>query len=123
MNPQFRTPEEEIAYLRQQVQDKMDRAKGFEDRFTEKDSAHEAVREYKTVPTERILAPEAHLTSGETHKLLEWLSPRETDDQVRMLSQVMAEKGIRNAFHMAEELNDPQVEDDFESKVKKTKIR
>jgi hypothetical protein len=31
-----------------------------------------------------------------------------------MLSQVMAEKGIKNAFHMAEELGDPEVEDDFE---------
>ncbi len=114
MNPQFTTPEEEIAYLRQQVKDKMERAKGFEDRFTEKDSAHEAVREYKSLPVDRVIAPQAHLTAGEKHRLLEWLSPRETDDQVQMLSQVMAEKGIRNAFHMAEELDDAQVDDDFE---------
>ena len=92
----------------------MERAKGFEARFTEKDRAHEAVQEYKTLPVERVVAPSVQLTGGEKHKLLEWLSPRETDDQVRMLSQVMAEKGIKNAFVMAEELNDPQVEDDFE---------
>ncbi len=114
MNPQFSTPEEEIAFLRQQIHDKMTRAKGFEDRFTEKDSAHEAVRDYKSLPVDRVLAPEVHVTGGEKHRLLTWLSPRETDEQVRMLSQVMAEKGIRNAFVMAEELNDPEVEDDFE---------
>jgi hypothetical protein len=114
MNPQFSTPEEEIAYLRQQVKDRMERAKGFEDRFTEKDSAHEAVRDYKAIPIERIIPEESHITSGEKHRLLEWLTPRETDEKVRMLSQVMAEKGIRNAFHVAEELNDPEVEDDFE---------
>ncbi len=114
MNPQFTTPEEEIAYLRQQVKDKMERAKGFEDRFTEKDRAYEAVKEYKTLPVERVLAPAVQITGGEKHRLLEWLVPRETDDQVKMLSQVMAEKGIKNAFHMAEELNDPEVEDDFE---------
>ena len=114
MNPQFSTPEEEIAYLRQQVKDKMDRAKGFEDRFTEKDRAHEAVQEYKALPVERVVAPAVQITGGEKHRLLEWLSPRKTDDQVKMLSQVMAEKGIKNAFHMAEELNNPEVEDDFE---------
>jgi hypothetical protein len=114
MNQQFTTPEEEIAFLRQQVQDKMSRAKGFEERFTEKDSAHEVVRDYKTIPVERVIAPHAQMTGGEKHKLLEWLTPKETDEQVRLLSQVMAEKGIKNAFHMAEELNDPEVEDDFE---------
>lgn len=114
MNPQFTTPEEEIAYLRKQVQEKMERAKGYEDRFTEKDRAHEVVKDYKEKPVEYVLAPQVKITAGETHRLLAWLSPRETDDQVRMLSQVMAEKGIKNAFQMAEELNDPQVEDDFE---------
>ena len=114
MNPQFSTPEEEIAYLRQQVKDKMERAKGFEDRFSEKDSAHEAIRDYKAIPLERVVAPVAQITGGEKHRLLEWLTPRETDDQIRMLSQVMADKGIKNAFHMAEELHDPQIEDDFE---------
>lgn len=114
MNSQFSTPEEEVAYLRQQVRDKMERAKGFEDRFTEKDRAHETLQEYKVLPVERVVAPQIQMTGGEKHRLLEWLLPKETDEQIRMLSQVMAEKGIRNAFSMAEELNDPQVEDDFE---------
>ena len=114
MNKQFTTPEEEIAYLRLQVQNKMERAKGFEDRFTEKDRAHEVVQDYKTTPVEQVIAPVIQITGGEKHRLLEWLTPRETDDQVQMLSQVMAEKGIRNALHMAEELGNPEVEDDFD---------
>lgn len=114
MNNQFTTPEEEIAYLRSQVADKMERAKGFEGRFTEKDRAHEVVRDYKETPLEKVIAPTSHVSAGEQHRLLEWLAPKETDDQVRMLSQVMAEKGIKNAFKVAEDLNNPQVEDDFE---------
>jgi hypothetical protein len=90
MNPQFSSPEEEIAYLRQQIQDKMERAKGFENRFTEKDRAHEVVQDYKAAPIERVVAPVAQITGGEKHRLLEWLAPRETDEQVTMLSQVMA---------------------------------
>jgi hypothetical protein len=114
MNNQFSTPEEEIAFLRAQVAEKMEKAKGFEGRFTEKDRAHEVVRDYKDTPLEKVIAPNAHISAGEQHRLLEWLSPKETDDQIRMLSQVMAEKGIKNAFAVAEALNDPQIDDDFE---------
>lgn len=114
MNTQFSTPEEEIAYLRSQVAEKMERAKGFEGRFTEKDRAHEVVRDYKDTPIEKILHSASQMSAGEQYRLLEWLSPKETDQQVLLLSQVMAEKGIKNAFKMAEGLNNPQVEDDFE---------
>ncbi|MBP6948530.1 MAG: type IV secretory system conjugative DNA transfer family protein [Candidatus Pacebacteria bacterium] len=113
-NNQFSTPEEEISYLRAQVAEKLEKSKGFENRFTEKDRAHEAVREYKEIPIEKIITTTSHISAGEKHRLLEWLSPKETDDQVRMLFQVMAEKGLKNAFVMAEELNSPEVEDDFE---------
>ena len=111
---QFTTPEEEISFLRTKVAEKMEKAKGFEGRFTEKDRAHEVVRDYKDTPIEKVLAPETHISAGEKHRLLEWLTPKETDAQVRMLTQVMAEKGIKNAFKMAEDLNNPELEDDFE---------
>jgi hypothetical protein len=114
MDTTFKTPEEEISFLRAQIQNKMERAKGFEDRFTEKDHAHEVVREYKETPIEKLVAPVQQLQASEKHTLLEWLSPRNTDAQIQMLAQVMAEKGIKNALSMVEALNDPQVDDDFE---------
>ncbi|MFA5132361.1 MAG: hypothetical protein WC444_03485 [Candidatus Paceibacterota bacterium] len=114
MNTPFTTPEEEISFLRSQIKDKVEKAKGFEGRFTEKDHAHEVVRDYRELPLEKVVAPIAQVTAGETHRLLEWLTPRDTDAQVQMLSQVMADKGIKNAFVMAEKMNDPQLEDDFE---------
>lgn len=114
MDTVFRTPEEEVAYLRAQIQEKTERAKGFEDRFSTNDHAHEAVREYRQAPVEKIVAPNVQIQAGEKQRILEWLAPRETDVQVDMLAQVMATKGIRNAFVMAEELNSPQVDDDFE---------
>ncbi len=114
MDTAFRTPEEEVEYLRAQVAGKAERAKGFEDRFTKSDHAREVVRDYRQTPIEKVIAPSAVITAGEKHRLIEWLSPRETDEQVKMLSQVMAEKGIKNAFATAEELNNPEVEDDFE---------
>lgn len=114
MDTTFKTPEEEIAYLRTQIKEKVERSKGFEERFTEKDHAMEVVQQYRAVPLEKVIAPGTQMTTGEIHRIHEWLMPRETDEQVKMLVQVMAEKGIKNAFHMAEQLNDPAVDDDFE---------
>lgn len=114
MDQALRTPEEEIAYLRSQIQQKTEASRGFETRFTPQDHAREAIREYKQVPLEKVVAPAQMIPAGEKQKLLEWLAPRETDQQVSMLIQVMAEKGLKNAFKMAEELNSPEVDDDFE---------
>jgi hypothetical protein len=110
----LRTPEEEIAFLRGQIEKKTQLSKGFEERFTPLDHAREAVREYARVPLEQAVPQASQITAGEKHRLLEWLTPRETDDQVQMLMQVMADKGIRNALGMLEEMNNPQVDDDFE---------
>jgi hypothetical protein len=114
MNNQFSTPEEEIAFLRTRVQEKTELAKGFENRFSPQDHATEAVREYRSLPFERVLAPEVQVSPAEQKRLIEWLSPRDTDKQVEMLAQVMADKGIKNAFSTAEAMNNPELEDDFE---------
>ena len=114
MHQQYQNLEDEVSSLRRLIMDKKERSKGYEDRFTEKDHAYEVVRDYKAEPLERVVHPSNQITAGEKHRLLEWLTPRETDEQVTMLAQVMADKGIKNALHMAEELNDPAVEDDFE---------
>ena len=114
MDTLFRTPEEEVAHLRFKLADKIERAKSFEGRFTKEDHAREVVREYIQTPIEKVVSPQANLESSEKHRLLEWLSPRSTDEQIKMLAQVMADKGIKNALLMASELNSPEIEDDFE---------
>ena len=106
--------ESEVANLRQRLAEKTEKVKGFENHFSRESQAHDVVREYKDTPLERVVPPHAQITAGEKHRIIEWLKPKETDEQVDMLFQVMAEKGVRNALHMAEELNNPEVEDDFE---------
>ncbi len=114
MTEQFITPEEEAKYLRAQIEKKKTESKGFETHFKPEDHAREAIREYRQKPIEEVVPDHAQVTSVETHRLIEWLSPRETDEKVQMLAQVMADKGIKNALSMSEKLNDPEVEDDFE---------
>ncbi len=114
MDTTFKTPEEEIAFLRAQIGNKIESAKGFENRFTQKDHAHEVVRDYRQKSTEQVIPAQAHMSSSEKHRLHEWLAPRDTDDQVTMLAQIMADKGVKNAILMAGEMNNPELEDDFE---------
>ena len=115
MNPNgTMTPEEEIAHLRLELAKKMEKSRGFEDRFTPEDHAHEVVREHRLEPIEAIVPPHSIITEGEKHRLIETLSPRTTDDQVQVLVQVMVDKGIKNALTMAEDLKNPEVEDDFQ---------
>lgn len=106
--------ENEVASLRQKLAEKTEKVKSFEGRFSKESHAHDVVREYKETPIEKVVPEHSQITSGEKHRLIEWLKPKETDKQVEMLFQVMADKGIRNALHMSEELNNPEVEDDFE---------
>lgn len=114
MNQTFSSPEEEIQYLRSQINQKMEKAKGFETRFTQKDRAYEVLRDYKDSSPEETISPYTQITAGEEHTLLAWLAPKNTDEQVKMLSQVMAEKGLKNALTVAKALNNPEIEDDFE---------
>lgn len=114
MDTTFKTPEEEVHFLRSRIREKAELSRGFESRFTESDHAHEAVREYRQTPLEKIVPPQAEITTSEKHRLLAWLSPRNTDEKVTMLAQVMADKGVKNALSMAEEMNDPALDDDFE---------
>ncbi len=110
---QFSTPEEEIEHLRSQLAQKMEKSRGFEDRFTPKDHAHEVVREYQAQSPEKTIAPHTVMTEGQRYQLIETLTPKHTDTQVEMLVHVMADKGIKNALSVAEELKNPEVEDDF----------
>lgn len=108
------TPEEEAIYLRSQIEKKKKESKGFESHFKPEDHAREVVREYRQKPIEEVVGNDSQISNAESFRLIEWLAPRETDEKVKMLAKVMADKGIKNALSMAEELNDPETEDDFE---------
>ena len=56
MNTLFTTPEEEVEHLRTHLKEKMERAKGFENRFKDVDHAHEVVRDYRATPIEKVIA-------------------------------------------------------------------
>ncbi len=113
MNPTFSSPEEEIKYLRAQIEKKTEETKNFESRISPEDNAHAVLREHGALPVEQVVAPVQYMSTSQTERLLANLAPKETDAQIKMLVQVMADKGVRNAIELVRKAKDPELEDDF----------
>ncbi|MFA6279037.1 MAG: TraM recognition domain-containing protein [Candidatus Paceibacterota bacterium] len=113
--PALSTPEEELAYLREQVaQKEAEVAKNGEpERAT---IISEKIIEHRAAPAE-ILAPAYHMddkaASGAAEKILATLNLGDSEQAIKSLRQTMEERGIKNALAVLEKLHDPHVADDF----------
>src|SRR3569832_1511711 len=109
----FKSPEEEIAYLRARVEQQEKAldvpSNSFErDRITKKEIATYSNELQATVLHETVVMPE-HDTLREVLKL----EPEEHDKQLDGLLQIVAPRGIRNALGVAARLKNPHIEDEL----------
>ncbi|MBI5798815.1 MAG: type IV secretion system DNA-binding domain-containing protein [Candidatus Yonathbacteria bacterium] len=114
---QFRTPEEEVLYLRAQIAEKeraMGIAPGSPERTLEKreEVARGKVAEYRNAPVEAVLdtAYRMKMNDLETNVVKLGVEHKEAIDQ---LMQIAQSKGIKNTLAILEKLNNPHIEDDF----------
>ncbi|MDP2652268.1 MAG: hypothetical protein Q8O94_03970, partial [bacterium] len=114
--PTLSTPEEELAYLREQVAHK-------EAELAERIAPDERVRiisetihEHHAAPT-KILAKEYRLkeavASGAAEKIIAELNLGGSEQAIQSLQQTMEDKGIKNALAVVEKLHNPHIADDF----------
>ena len=113
--PRLSTPEEELAYLREQVARKEIE---LADRAPERAQIiSERIHEYHAIAPEKILAPEYRMsettTNGAVEKILAELNLGGSEQVIQSLQQTIEEKGIKNALTVLEKLNDPHLTDDF----------
>ena len=104
---QFSSPEEEIAFLREQI------SQHHSPEHSPETAAESIVEQYAETKPETMLAPEHHLDEPEVEGISLSLSPEEHDDQIGGLYHVMLEKGVRNAMMVVERLGNPHLQDDF----------
>lgn len=109
----LRTPEEELSYLRAQVQAKEQELASRGTPESPASLVHERILHHKTVPSEHVLAKDFALPSHEAHSVALNLAPRADDETMAELRSIMETKGIRNAFSVLERLKSPHLEDDF----------
>jgi len=109
---QIRTPEEELAYLRAQVEVKERELAALTKETPRAHVVHERILHHRQEGHE-MLSPRYALKSEEAEALALELDPDNNDETMHELRNLMEEKGIRNAFSVLEKLNNPHLEDDF----------
>ena len=108
----FKSPHEELEYLRQRVRDKEQELELPPERRESDRIAHREVREYGNVPAATILHENVVMAEHDIlHHVLK-LEPETHDKQVDGILKIVIDKGIRNALTVAGRLKNPHLEDD-----------
>ncbi|HET8574617.1 MAG TPA: type IV secretory system conjugative DNA transfer family protein [Candidatus Paceibacterota bacterium] len=120
-NPEaFQSPEEELAYLRQQVAEKermistlehgQERPLSPEEREV---AVTDVIHEYQTQDPREVLSGPHQMPEDERKKIALDLAPEEHDSAMEELVWILENRGIMNALSVVEEMGNPHIEDDF----------
>ncbi len=109
----FENPQEEIEYLRQQIQQRekqIEKGRQIPDR---EQVISETIQEYKQNRPDEILNKGHVIPENIRNEINLKLSPEEHDDKISELVEIIQQKGISNAIDIVDKMNDAHVEDDF----------
>ncbi|MBI5470597.1 type IV secretory system conjugative DNA transfer family protein [Candidatus Kaiserbacteria bacterium] len=110
--PKFKSPEEELAYLREQVKQKENEL-GAENKLESDRIARREVAAYAATPAHTVLHQDYKLPEHETLRKVLKLDPEEHDTQMDEMLKIIQEHGIRNALSVAAKMKNPHLEDDL----------
>ncbi|MFA6273337.1 MAG: TraM recognition domain-containing protein [Candidatus Paceibacterota bacterium] len=110
----FKTPEEELDFLRGEVERRERELKEGGLESSREQLAQEEVRRYREAPAEAVLHESHHLPEAQAESLALGLAPEEHDRQMMELIQIIRAKGIKNAMAVLARLHNPHIDDDFE---------
>lgn len=111
--PKFSSPEEEIAFLREHIARREQLISGTHVEMSREEIAQSALREYQSLPKEKVLAPEAIMPKAESDAIVLRLSPESHDKTMEELLGILLQKGLKNALSVVEKLGNPHLDDDF----------
>ena len=112
-NMQFQSPEEEVAFLREQLKQKETQLTGQGIESKKEDLARNLVETYKNIPTHEVLHPKAMIPADQVEGIVLKLRSEQHDETTSELLGIMMEKGIKNALEVVRGMNSPHIEDDF----------
>ncbi len=111
--PKFKSPEEELAYLRERVREKEAEMEAPDNRFESDRIARREVAAYSEVPAATILHETVVMAEHEILKNVLRLEPEMHDTQVDEILRLVQTNGIRNALSVAARMKNPHLEDDI----------
>lgn len=109
----FKTPEEELAYLRERVREKERELDMPPEREESERIARREIAAYAEIPSATILHEAVIMPEHDTVRHLLKLEPEAHDKQLDGLLDILAQHGIKNALAVAARLKNPHLEDDF----------
>ncbi len=112
--PKFKTPEEELDFLRAHVAEKekaLIDAGQFE--HAQEHAITKTIAEYKNVPVEEVVHKDHAIEAKEAEGIVLKLKPETHDTVMEELLGLLLTKGIRNAMSIVESMNNPHIDDDF----------
>ena len=112
--PKFKTPEEELEYLRAHVsirEQELINEGHFE--HANYNAVKDVIRVYKEKPTKQIVHQDNILSKKETEGIILALKPEIHDNIMEELLGIVITKGVRNALSVVEAMANPHVDDDF----------
>ncbi|MFZ1988018.1 MAG: TraM recognition domain-containing protein [Minisyncoccia bacterium] len=107
------TPEEELAYLRAQVEAKEKELFALREVQPREEVVRERIVHHRNIEGEKVLASEYRLTEPEVRVLALNLDPDDNDETIEELRGILEAKGVKNALSVLEKLKNPHLEDDF----------
>jgi hypothetical protein len=112
--PKFKTPEEELDYLRAHITKREEELIkiGHIEHATE-NAAREVVGGYKNIPAEAMIHEDSILGKKETEGIVLALKPETHDSIMEELLGIVITKGVKNAMSVVEAMNSPHIDDDF----------
>lgn len=112
-NLQFKTPEEELVYLRERVAEQERANASARIEKSREEVTHEAISAYKKVDTKDVLHEEYRMPATEAESMTLALSPEAHDSQIEELYGMLLERGIKNTLDIVMRMKNPHLEDDF----------
>ncbi len=113
-NKQLKTPEQELAFLREKLAQKEKEVANLKQEKTPEDINKETISEYIQTPSTDVLHKDYILPEHKSDAIVLELKPEEHDTKISELLSVMQEHGIKNVFSILDKMNDPHLQDDFE---------
>lgn len=111
--PRFSSPEEEIKYLREEIERRQEITKNFGERIKKEDHIKDIIREHASQEARTILPNEFIIKDYEKKVLLEGLIPKDTDEKVSEIVSIMLDKGVHTSINLVKDSKDKNLEDDF----------
>ena len=111
--PRFTSPEEEIAFLREQISNKETELRESKTDYKIDDVVKGEIQKYRDILPKEILEETYALAQVDVESIVLNLAPERHDKKIEELLGILNEKGIKNTMSVLYSFKDPHLEDDF----------